>query len=196
MEYGTFIGDDNDNNMKDLQTSLKMLTQPINGPTKGFTPYDDRLDMNQFVGWYTITDWDPLPQKLFTRTTLRVIQNKVADYLTGVDPNGKRIIPSDRVVVAALFGVFKDHHPQTGDIYGKYSVVDPTQRDDYAYIIDKTISLLVQGIRDEIGMAEQNQKLTVWTTLYGDFNEHGLRQFPPIKVNNKRPDPMLFHMRY
>lgn len=198
MEHGTFIGDinDTDSNIKDLQMSLKMLTQPTKGPTNGFTPYDDRLDMNQYVGWYTITDWDPLPQKLFTRTTLRTIQNKVADYLTGVDPNGKRIIPSDRVVIAALFGVFKDHHPQTGDIYGKYTVVDQTQRDDYAYIVDKTISLLVQGIRDEIGMAEQNQRLTVWTTLYGDFNEHGLRQFPPIKVNNKRPDPMLFHMKY
>ena len=41
-----------------------------------------------------------------------------------------------------------------------------------------------------------NEKLTIWTTLLGDFNEHGLRQYPPIKLRNKRPDPMLFHMRY
>ena len=191
MEYGTMIGCYSEQ-MKDLQLSLQTLTEK----NKGFTSYDDRLDMNQYVGWFTITDWNPLIQKLFTKTTLRVIQGKVSEYLTGVEPNGKKIIPTERVVVAALYGVFKQHHPHTGDIYGKYTVVDQTQRDDYAYIVDKTISLLVQGIRDDIGMAEQNQKLTIWTTVLGDFNEHGLRQHPPIKVCNKRPDPMLFHMRY
>jgi hypothetical protein len=189
MEYGTFIND----SQKDLQLSLKTLTQP---PSYHTTAYDDRIDMNQYVGWFTVAEWNPLVQRLFTKTTVNVIQQKTAEYLTGVEPNGKKIIPTERVVVAALYGIFKNFHPTTGDMYGKYTVVDQTQRDDYSYIIDQTISLLVQGIRDDIGMAEQNQKLTIWTTVFGDFNEHGLRQHPPIKINQKRPDPMLFHMRY
>jgi hypothetical protein len=191
MSYGHI---DNNN---DLQQSLKTLASNTINAHQGYAAYDARLDLNQFVGWETISDWNPLTQKLFTKTTVHVIQQKVADYLTGVDSNGRRIVPSERVVVNALFGIFREHAPRTGDIYGKFLVVDDSKRDDYAYIVDKTISLLVQGIRDDLGMAEQNQKLTIWTTVLGDFNEHGLRQHPPIKINNgKRPDPMLFHMRY
>ncbi len=191
MSYGHI-----DNNT-DLQQSLKTLASNTPNSQQGYAAYDDRLDLNQFVGWNTISEWNPLTQKLFTKTTVNVIQQKVADYLTGVDANGRRIVPTERVVVSALFGIFREHAPRTGDIYGKFLVVDDSKRDDYAYIVDKTISLLVQGIRDDLGMAEQNQKLTIWTTVLGDFNEHGLRQHPPIKINNgKRPDPMLFHMRY
>ena len=192
MEYGTFICDQPDV-LKDLQLTLKSLSEQ----RTSHTPYDDRIDMNHYiVGWSTISDWNPLVQKLFTKTTVQLIQQKVAEYLTGVDANGRKIIPTERVVIASLYGCFKNYHPRTGDIYGKYTVVDQTQRDDYAYLVDQTISLLVQGIRDDLDMAEQNQKLTIWTTVLGDFNEHGLRQYPPIKLNNKRPDPMLFHMRY
>ena len=45
-------------------------------------------------------------------------------------------------------------------------------------------------------MEENNKKLSIWTTVYGDFNAHGLRQHPPIKIRKKRPDPFQFHMRY
>lgn len=183
MQHATFIGD--------LQTQLKELacgTRDL---------YDERLDMNPYVGWETVSQDNPLVQKLFTKGTVTLIQQKVGDYLTGVDPNGRRIIPSERIIVTALFGVFRDHVPTTGDIYGKYTVVDQAQRNDYAYIVDKTISLLFQGIRDQLQMEHQNESLTPWTALYGDFNEHKLRQHPPIKVNQgKRPDPFLFHMRY
>ena len=159
--------------------------------------YDETLDMNPYVGWETISQDNPLVQKLFTRATVATIQTKTGDYLVGVDPTGRRIIPSERIIIAALFGVFREHVPRTGDIYGKYTVVNQAMRNDYAYIVDKTISLLVQGIRDDLEMAQHNQSLTIWTTLYGDFNEHKLRQHPPIKVNEgKRPDPFLFHMRY
>ena len=108
----------------------------------------------------------------------------------------KKIVPSEKVVVIALFGVYENHKPNTGDIYGKFLVVDETQRDDYGYIVDKTISLLIDGIRTDIEMADANSKLSIWNTVLGDFNEHGLRQFPPIKLRNKGPDRMLFHMKY
>jgi hypothetical protein len=158
--------------------------------------YEEILDPNQYVGWNTISEWNPLVRKLFSRKTVNIIKEKVSQYLIGVDPNGKTIIPADKVVVTAIFGVFRNYVPQTGDIYGKYLVVDQTLRDDYSYIVDQTISLLVQGIRSSVGMEEQNQKLTIWTTVLGDFNEHGLRQHPPIKLRNKRPDPMMFNMKY
>jgi hypothetical protein len=186
MQYAKFIDDDTT-----LANALKLSN---NVPIE--REYEEKIDPNQYVGWQTITEWNPLTTKLFSRKTVNVIKEKVSEYLIGVDPKGRKIIPSDRVVVTALYGVFYNHVPQTGDIYGKYLVVDQTLRDDYAYIVDKTISMLVQGIRSDLGMQEENEKLTIWTTVLGDFNEHGLRQYPPIKIRNKRPDPMLFHMKY
>ena len=156
--------------------------------------YDDIIDLSQYVGWATITEWAPLPRHIFTKRTVTMIKQKVYEYL--LKSMQKKIVPSDKVVITALFGVYENHIPRTGDIYGQYLVVDETQRDDYGYIVDKTISLLIDGIQTDIEMAEANSKLSIWNSLLGDFNENGLRQFPPIKLRNKGPDRMLFHMKY
>ena len=157
--------------------------------------YNDQIDPNQYVGWATITDWAPLPRQLFTKRTVNMIRVKVYEFL--LKSTGKSIAPSERVAVIALYGVYENHIPNTGDIYGKFLVVDETQRDDYGYIVDKTISLLISSIDTDIGMQEANSKLSIWNaTLLGDFNENGLRQFPPIKLRNRGPDRMLFHMKY
>lgn len=156
--------------------------------------YDERIDPSKYIGWSTITEWNELPRQLFTKYTIKVIQKKVYQYL--LEAMDKKIVPSERIVIIALYGVFENHIPRTGDIYGKYLVVDQTQRDDYGYIVDKTISLLIDGIKNDIEMTEANNKLSIWNTVLGDFNENGLRQFPPIKLRNRGPDRMLFHMKY
>jgi hypothetical protein len=158
------------------------------------TEYNDLIDPSQYVGWATITEWSSLPRQVFTKRTIKIIQQKVYEYL--YKSMQKKIMPSDKVVIIALFGVYENHIPRTGDIYGKFLVVDDTQRDDYGYILDKTISLLIDGIQTDIEMAEANSKLSIWNSVLGDFNENGLRQFPPIKLRNKGPDRMLFHMKY
>jgi len=187
IKYASYINCDTS-----LEDSLRLINNNI--PEE---KYDDRIDMNQFVGWGTVATWNSLTSRLFTMRTLKVIRDKTSEYLTGVDPKGRKIIPSDNVMTSALYSVFRDHVPQTGDIYGRYSIRDESTRDDYSYIIDKVISLIVTGIRTDVEMQEQNEKLSIWTTLYGDFNEHGLQAYSSdIKLRQKRPDPMLFHMRY
>jgi len=180
MEYGNCI--DND-----LFTLLKGTTINLN------TDYDERIDMSQYVGWNTIIEWAHLPRQLFTKRTVKIIQQKVYEYLLQFS---KKVVPSERIVVIALYGVYENHIPRTGDIYGKFLVVDETQRDDYGYIVDKTITLLIDGIQTDLDMAEANSKLSIWNSVLGDFNENGLRQYPPIKLRNKGPDRMLFHMKY
>jgi hypothetical protein len=189
MSY-TVINDDID--LEALKKDLKNINTPV------VNEYDELLDMNQFqyVGWDSVSSWNSLTRRLFTKRSVYLVQNKTSEYLNGVDPLGRKIIPSEKMVTSALYNVFADHIPQTGDIYGRYTIRDDSNRDDYSYIIDKTISLLVGSIRTEMGMQEQNEKLTIWTTVLGDFNEHGLRQTPPIKLRHKRPDTMLFHMKY
>lgn len=190
-KYGTII-DDIDENIS-LETALNLSNKNITDLNR---QYDERVDSNQYVGWDQQVNWNSFLSKLFSKETIQTIQKKTSEYLVGVDEQGRNIIPTDRVVESALYGVFQNYRPKTGDIYGKYTVNNDNSRDDYSYIVDQTISLLVRGIRNELEMQQNNSKLTIWTTLLGDFNEHGLRQYAPIKVKNKRPDPMLFHMRY
>jgi len=183
MEYANCI---------DQQELFNILKGSVTDLSK---EYNDQIDPNQYIGWSTITEWAPLPRQVFTKRTVNIIRTKVHEYL--LKSMGKPIVPSERVVVIALYGVYENHIPNTGDIYGKYLVVDETQRDDYGYIVDKTISLLISSIETDIGMQEANSKLSIWNaTVLGDFNENGLRQFPPIKLRNRGPDRMLFHMKY
>lgn len=183
MEYATVI--------KDTGFNEDDITTLLRGDTS--KKYNEMIDMSQYVGWSTITSWDGLPRMLFCKYTIDNITKKVSEFLKGFP---QKIVPSEKVVVMALYNVFQNHIPRTGDIYGKFTVVDDTQRNDYAYIVDKTISLLVQGIRTDLEMLDANSKLTIWTTVLGDFNEHGLRQHPPIKLRERGPDRMLFHMKY
>jgi len=186
IQNGTFLGDESS-----LADALKLINN-----VKIEREYNDVIDLNQYVGWNSISSWNPLVRQLFSKKTIQVIQQKTSQYLNGVDEQGRKIIPSDKVVITALYGIFENYKPNVGDIYGKYLVVDEEQRDDYSAIVDQTISLLVRGIRTDLEMTQQNNKLSVWTTVLGDFNEFGLRSHPVIKIRDKRPDPMLFNMNY
>lgn len=63
-------------------------------------------------------------------------------------------------------------------------------------MIDQVIEIITSQVRTELGMEENNAKLTAWTTVLGTFNAHGLTQTPPIKTRQRRPDPCLFNMNY
>ena len=45
-------------------------------------------------------------------------------------------------------------------------------------------------------MIEANKKLTIWNTVYGDFNKEGLRGHSQIKIREKHPQYMAFNMNY
>lgn len=194
-KYGTIIDPELADLGMDQNTNLANSLDLVNGLNTN-RKYEETIDSNQYVGWETQTSWNTFLMKLFSKQTVKTIQQKTSEYLMGVDEQGRKIVPSERIIESALLGVFNNYRPNTGDIYGKYTVVNDNSRDDYSYIVDQVISLLVRNIRNDLEMQHNNSKLTIWTTLLGDFNEHGLRQYPPIKVRNKRPDPMLFHMRY
>ena len=194
-KYGTIIDPELANLGMDQNTTLANSLDLVNGLNTN-RKYDQSIDSNQYVGWETQLSWNTFLAKLFSKQTVKIIQQKTSEYLLGVDEQGRKIVPSERIIESALLGVFNNYRPNTGDIYGKYTVNNDNSRDDYTYIVDQVISLLVRNIRNDLEMQYNNNKLTVWTTLLGDFNEHGLRQHAPIKLRNKRPDNFLFHMRY
>jgi hypothetical protein len=160
--------------------------EPFYSISQDGKPFLDNYNFKRFLEVNNFFKHKPNEQSSFNIInrfdTLNCLNTKTLDALSAISYNWLNVNNKTR------FRTITDS--------GKYSVVNPNDRDDYNYIVDMTISFLVREIRNDIEMAQNNEKLTIWTTLLGDFNEHGLRQYPPIKVRNKRPDPMLFHMRY
>lgn len=83
-----------------------------------------------------------------------------------------------------------------GDIYSRFIIPQEQSRNDMRTIVNQTINIIVSNIKNQMGMEEANKKLTVWTTLLGDFNKEGLRAHGHIKLRRKHPQYMAFNMNY
>ncbi len=133
----------------------------------------------------------------FSADTVNIISNKVTELLMGVDPLNRPIIVPDENICAVMSAIFDNFRPATGDIYSRYNIPQGDGVGSYVQsMIDQTIEVITTDVRNNLEMEENNKKLTAWTTVYGDFNQHGLRQHAPIKIRNRRPDPMQFNMNY
>ena len=150
---------------------------------------------NRYVGW---DGGDEYVKKYFSEGTIRIISAKIIELLKGVDPHGRTIIVPDKTILSVMSDIYKSYRPPTGDIHTRY-IVSPGSlyRDNYIQnMIDQTIEVITSDVRNNIGIEENNKKLTVWTTVYGDFNLHGLKQTSQIKIRNRHPQLFQFHMRY
>jgi hypothetical protein len=137
-------------------------------------------------------------RRYFNANNVKSISHKITELLQGVDPQGRPIVVTDRVICHIMSQIFYSFRPPTGDIYGRYNI--PTgEPDDYVQsMIDQTIEVITSQIKNESDMIENNKKLTIWTTVYGDFNSHGLRQHSSIKVRDKNTNHrgMVSFMNY
>jgi len=136
-------------------------------------------------------------KKYFSPETVRLISSKVTELTMGVDPNNRPIVVPYETICSVMNDIYTSYRPPTGDIYSRYIVPSGMGAESYVQsMIDQVIEIIVSDIRNNLGMEECNRKLSIWTTVLGDFNDNGLRQHPPIKVRNKRPTPFQFHLRY
>lgn len=136
-------------------------------------------------------------QKYFSKENVNMISKKITNLLKGVGQNNRPIIIPDKTIYSVMSEIYNSYRPPTGDIYSRYIVSSGTTSESYVEnMVDQVIEVIVTDVRNNIEIEENNKKLTIWTTLYGDFNDNGLRQHSFIKINNKRPTPFQFHMRY
>ena len=136
-------------------------------------------------------------QKYFSNDTIRMISNKLTDLLMGVAPNNRPIIIPDKTICSVMDTIYQSFRPRTGDIFTRYNIANGSTTPSYVQqLIDQTIEVIYSDVRNNLGMEENNKKLSVWTTLLGEFNEHQLRSHPPIKIKQRRPNPFEFHMNY
>jgi len=135
--------------------------------------------------------------KYFSEKTIRLISYKVTELLQGVDHKGRSIIIPDKTICSIMNDIYSSYRPPTGDIFSRYNI--PSGRTSESYVqnmIDQVIEVITTDVRNNLEMEENNKKLSIWTTVFGDFNEAGLRQHGPIKIRNKRPSSKDFFMNY
>lgn len=161
-------------------------------------------DLNnlRYVGWdTTITHGNAYTsecyRRLFSDQTIEYISDTITESLTGVDSRNRKIKVSCQAIRDLLNSVYQENASRgVGDIFSRYQVVEELQRDDYRDMIRRTIEIAVSQIRTQLEMEENNNKLSIWNTVLGDFNENGLRSHAPIKTRKRKPDSMLFNMNY
>ena len=161
---------------------------------------DDRIfndDYYRYIGWKAGSEGD-FDRAFFSQKTRDYIREKTSALLKCVRSDGRPIIVTDRVisgVMSQIYDVTK-FRPQLGDIYTLFNIPASDPRNDGQLLTDMVIETIFTNISTEIEMEENNKKLTVWTTLLGDFNEHGLRSYAPIKINEKNINKVRFNMNY
>lgn len=124
-------------------------------------------------------------RKYFSQDTINLISKKVTELLQGVDTMGRNIIVPDETITGIMSEIYNSFRPNTGDIYSRYIV--PNNEDDYVTnMIDQVIEIITSNVRNTLGMEENNAKLSVWTTVLGTMNEHGLRSHSEIGEIRKK----------
>lgn len=117
--------------------------------------------------------------------------------LDGVDPQGRKIVIDHERIAQVLSNVYRfGTRTNIGDIHSRFIVPPSELRCDLRSIVNQALNIIITQIRNQIEMETHNKSLTVWTTLLGDFNEHGLRAHAPLKIKRKHPQYMAFNMNY
>jgi hypothetical protein len=215
MEYAVEINDFGYPNRKSDLTLINPLSDSMGGNTltgntltgntcpnknsyssfKCNRGYSNEIQNDQFLRNVGLVEEDPIDAYIFNEKNIRKMSDKITQLLTGVDRKNRPIIVPDKTISSVLSGVRKKFVPEVGNIYSRYNTPNylesGTQR-----IINEAINIIVTDVRNNLETDECNQKLNIWTTVLGDFNEHGLRSHGQIKIREKRPSPMLFNMNY
>lgn len=148
----------------------------------------------RYVGWKESET--AFSRELFSDYTIKIIKDRLYEKLKCLRSDGRPIVVTDRVITHVMSQLYDKFNPQLGDIYALLNIPASEPRDDMKLLINMTVETIFTNISNETQMEENNKRLTVWTTVLGDFNEHGLRQHAPIKVNEKNINKVRFNMNY
>ena len=135
-------------------------------------------------------------REFFSKKNRDKVGRKITQLLAGVDCKNRDIIIPDKTICSIMSSVYENFRPETGDIYSRYNIPQSGSPDYLVRMNDQVINIITSDVKNNLGMDQCNSKLTIWTTVLGDFNDAGLRSHPPIKLKERRPTTMLFHMRY
>jgi hypothetical protein len=148
----------------------------------------------RYVGW-SVTQGE-LDKRFFSEHTVRDISSELTKLLKCLRKDGRGIVVADRVIAHMMSEVFNKNRPQLGNGYFMYIIPSAEPRNDYETMKKMVIEMIFNNIKTEYEMDENNRKLTIWTSVLGDFNKHGLRQYTNLKINEKNINKVRFNMNY
>lgn len=149
------------------------------------------------VGWEVTNEGNPAIDFLYSEDNLNELSKAITYALQGVDKYNRKIIVSNDNIASVLSNVYRFGTRQSiGDIHSRFIIPQSQPRCDLRSINNQTINIIVSQIKNQTEMEENNKKLTVWSSLLGDFNKEGLRSHEPIKIRKKHPQYMAFNMNY
>jgi hypothetical protein len=67
---------------------------------------------------------------------------------------------------------------------------------DVAKVIEEAIGNIVQYIQDDYRTTQRNSTYSIWNTVLGEENAHGLMPYAPIKTRENRPNQIFVGGRY
>jgi hypothetical protein len=186
MEYGSILNTDD---------SSICSAYTFEHNKKCEKPNTNAKQNNRLLRYVGMEEEDPIDTYIFSDKNINKMSTTITQLLSGVDKNNRAIIVPDKNISDVLTGVRSKFRPETGDMYSRYRF-STNRESDVNRIINEAINIIVTDIKDNADVLECNSKLNVWTTVLGDFNQHGLRSHSKIKLREKRPTPMLFNMNY
>jgi len=150
-----------------------------------------------FVGYEQNAADMPLTQYLFSDKNLEILSTIITDVCQGLDEQGRRIVVPPNTIAGVLSSVLRDgRRTHVGDIYTRFTIPQDHARNDADDINLQTINIITSAVRDEYETIRNNKRLSVWSTVLGDFNRQGLRAYPPLKIRERAPQRMMFNMNY
>lgn len=139
---------------------------------------------------------DVCTRSFYSKKNIDKISHKITELLMGVDKHNRPIIVPDKTICNVMSTVHENYRPETGDIYTRYNIPKERETNNIQNMIDQVINIITTDVKINLGMDECNKNLSVWTTVLGDFNTHGLQSHSKIKLRERRPQPMAFQMNY
>jgi hypothetical protein len=154
--------------------------------------YDNRY--LSLVGWEATAEGAGAGYKFFfSEENMRFVQTEVMRLLR---PFGLNV----RVTMEVIGGLFSDlirsQNPVLGDIHTRYTIPQADPRNDAKSLTVQAINRLVNEILGEQQQACCNSKLSVWSTVKGDFSAYGIRSHAPIRVKKNDHLKGVFMMNY
>ena len=123
---------------------------------KGLYPYQNGY---RYFAWNGSDRYNAL----YSPRSIQFMSEMITKGLQGVHPEGKKIIVKDDIIKSVADSIFQSSFS------------------DASAMQQMVVSYIINHIKNETQMIQQNNKLSIWITNYGV--ESGMKRFDGIKLN-------------
>ena len=124
-------------------------------------------------------------QSLYSHENINYISRRITELTKNVHCSGRPIVVPFKTICSVLDNLYQGFTPSVGDIYTRYNIPTNCPIDRVNELSNQAIEVIVDDITVNIGMEQQNEKLSLWDTVLGEHNRHGLMPHSKIKTLEK-----------